>query len=68
MLEISERSVSVGGGVWKLRTDDLSLTVCQSLLSSFQLPVVLMVFIFAVLINSNFHRLDSKVSELRNTF
>lgn len=63
MLEVSKRSVSVGDGVWKLRTHELSLTVCQSFLSSFRLPVMLMVLIFAVFINSKFHRLDSKVSE-----
>ena len=53
MLEISKRSVGVGVGVWKVRIDELSVTVCQSLLSSFRLPVMLMVFIFSVFINSN---------------
>ena len=64
MLEVSNRSVSVGGGVWKLRTDELSLSVCQFLLSSFPLPVMLMIFVFAVFINIEFHRLDSKALEL----
>lgn len=63
MLEISKSSVSVGGSVWKLRRDELSLTVCQSLLSSYRLPVMLMVFIFVIFINSKFHRVNSKVSE-----
>ena len=64
MLEVSNRSVSVGGGVWKLRTDEFSLSVCQFLLSSFPLPVMLMIFVFAVFINIEFHRLDSKALEL----
>ena len=51
MLEISKRSISVGVGVWKLRIDELPSS--QSLLSSFRLPVMLMVFIFSVFINSN---------------
>ena len=50
--------------MWKLRTNELSLSVCQLLLSSFPLPVMLLIFVFAVFINSEFHRLDSKVLEL----